>query len=139
MPDTNAIELPSAWKELVAASRTARANAYARYSNYNVGAAVLTASGDIFAGCNVENASYGLTICAERGAVCAAVAAGQNDIIAACVSLTGQPVPCGTCRQFLYEFNREMTLLLDNLDLPDAPHPEVVCLAELLPRGFSLE
>lgn len=138
MPDLPNLELPLRWKELVAASRDVRTKAYARYSGYHVGAAILTASGDIFTGCNVENASYGLTICAERGAVCAAIAAGQRDIVAACISLTGQPVPCGTCRQFLYEFNPQMILLLDNLDQPDAP-PEAVCLAELLPRGFRLE
>jgi len=99
---------------------------------------VLTAAGDIFVGCNVENASYGLTICAERGAMCAAIAAGQRDIVVTCISLTGQPVPCGTCRQFLYEFNPDMTLLLDNLDQPDEP-PEAIRLTHLLPRGFRLE
>lgn len=139
MSDDSALQLPEPWKDLVAASRLARRNAYARYSNYQVGAAVLTAAGDIFVGCNVENASYGLTICAERTAMCSAVAAGQREIIAACVSLTGQPVPCGTCRQFLYEFNPTMMLLLDNLERPNTESPEIVYLSELLPRGFRLD
>jgi cytidine deaminase len=138
MPEVKNIDLPPQWKELVTASRSVRTKAYARYSGYHVGAAVLTATGEIFVGCNVENASYGLTICAERGAVCSAVAAGERDIVAACISLTGQPVPCGTCRQFLYEFNPDMTLLLDNLDHPGDEAPEAVCLADLLPRGFRL-
>lgn len=139
MADAAAIELPTQWKEMVAISRNVRANAYARYSGYHVGAAVLTASGEIFQGCNVENSSYGNTICAERAAVCAAVAAGQQDIVAICLSLTGQPVPCGTCRQFMYEFNPEMTVLLDNLDLPADQPPEAVALSTLLPRGFRLD
>lgn len=139
MPEVPNVELPARWQELVTAAREVRTKAYARYSGYRVGAAVLTAAGDIFVGCNVENASYGLTICAERGAMCAAIAAGQRDIVATCISLTGQPVPCGTCRQFLYEFNPDMTLLLDNLDHADDRPPEAVCLTELLPRGFRLE
>ena len=139
MPDKPALTLPAKWPQLVAASRNARVHAYAPYSNYHVGAAVLTTVGDIFPGCNVENASYGLTICAERNATCAAIAAGQRDIVAVCVSLTGQPVPCGTCRQFLFEFNPQMTVLLDNLDLSGSHPPELVSLSELLPRGFRLE
>lgn len=139
MPENSNVELPPRWKELVGAARNVRAKAYAKYSNYHVGAAVLTAAGDIFVGCNVENASYGLTICAERSAVCAAIADGQQDIVAICISLTGQPVPCGTCRQFLYEFNPDMSLLLDNLGHSADQPPEAVCLAELLPRGFRLE
>jgi len=133
------VVLPDRWRELVAASRNVRDNAYAAYSHYAVGASVLTADERIFVGCNVENASYGLTICAERSAVCSAVAAGQTRILAACISLTGQPVPCGSCRQFLHEFNPEMVVLLDNLETPEAPFPECVRLADLLPRAFRLD
>ena len=102
-------------------------------------AAVLTQAGDIFSGCNVENASYGLTICAERAAACAAIATGQQDIVAVCISLTGTPIPCGTCRQFLYEFNPSMTVLIDDLNAGTEAAPETVLLSNLLPRGFRLE
>ncbi|MEZ6122794.1 MAG: cytidine deaminase [Planctomycetaceae bacterium] len=144
MPDPS-LSLPDDWKQLVLAARQARQAAYAPYSQYHVGAAVKTSGGDVFVGCNVENASYGLTICAERTAVCSAVAAGHRDIDVCCISLTGQPVPCGTCRQFLYEFNPDMIVLLDNLDLPEQTDsgtpqlPEVVRLRDLLPRAFHLE
>lgn len=127
-------QLPQ-WRELLNASREVRNNAYAPYSKYQVGAAVLTESGRIFAGCNVENASYGLTICAERSAVCSAIAANAGRIIAVSISLTGTAVPCGTCRQFLYEFNPDMLVLLDQL--PDTA-PELIPLNSLLPRAFSL-
>ncbi len=135
---TNAA-LPLEWKNLIAAARSARSQAYAPYSEFAVGAAVLTDVGDIFPGCNVENASYGLTICAERSAACAAIAAGQKNLVAVCISLTGTPVPCGACRQFLYEFNPSMTVLLDDSNTPADTEPETVLLSDLLPRGFRLE
>ena len=126
------------WRSLRTASRNARKNAYARYSNYQVGAAVLTGDTSIVKGCNVENASYGLTICAERVAVCSAVAAGRQKILAVCVSLTGVPVPCGACRQFLHEFNPDMLVLLDDLTHGEDGLPELTTLSELLPRAFRL-
>ena len=139
MRDATNAALPVEWKNLIAAARSARSHAYAPYSEFTVGAAVLTVAGDIFTGCNVENASYGLTICAERTAACTAIAAGQKDIVAICISLTGTPVPCGACRQFLYEFNPSMTVLLDNPNTPGDTEPEIVLLSDLLPRGFRLE
>src|SRR5262245_42863501 len=100
-------------ERLAAAAVAARQRAYARYSGFRVGAAVL-AGGEVFTGCNVENASYGLAICAERVAVFAAVAAGHREIAAAAVA--GDPetqtAPCGACRQVLYEFGPEMTVVL---------------------------
>lgn len=126
------------WRSLRTASRTARKNAYARYSNYQVGAAVLTSDNTIVQGCNVENASYGLTICAERVAVCSAVAGGRQDIVAVCVSLTGVPVPCGACRQFLHEFNPDMLVLLDDLTHGEDGVPQLTTITELLPRAFRL-
>jgi cytidine deaminase len=98
---------------LVEESRDARSRAYAPYSNFSVGAALVTDDGRHFTGANVENASYGLSICAERVAAATAVAAGARGIEAVAVtssSPTPTP-PCGACRQFLYEFNPEMTVV----------------------------
>ena len=93
------------WEKLVEAARNAQANAYAPYSGFSVGAAIRTRSGAIFTGCNVENASYGATLCAERAAVAAAVAAGDRELAAlAIVSDARSPTPpCGICRQALVE------------------------------------
>lgn len=132
-------DLLPGWRQLRDASRQVRQNAWAPYSKYLVGAAVQTSCGKIFTGCNVENASYGLTICAERVAICSAVAQGYRKFAAVSVSLTGIPVPCGACRQFLVEFNPEMIVLLDNInDSPESP-PDFTVLSELLPRFFRLE
>lgn len=102
---------------LLQTAREAQKRAYAPYSRFAVGAALLTASGKVFTGCNVENASYGLTICAERVAVGCAVAAGERDFVAmAIVAPSPGPVsPCGACRQTLVEFNPKMRLVLANL------------------------
>jgi cytidine deaminase len=98
--------------ELVAAARAARDRAYAPYSGFRVGAALLTDQGDVVTGANVENASYGLGICAERAAVVAAIAAGYRRFEAIAVAGSGeQPVtPCGACRQVLREFPRGVDL-----------------------------
>ncbi|MGO8673374.1 MAG: cytidine deaminase, partial [Capsulimonadaceae bacterium] len=87
--------------ELLAAARESRACAYAPYSNFAVGAAVLLSDGEIFRGCNVENASFGLTICAERAAIFNAIAAGRMDIVAIAVVTAASKLckPCGACRQ----------------------------------------
>lgn len=100
------------WETLAARARSAREKAYAPYSNFAVGAALITESGEIFSGCNVENASFALTICAERVAVSAAVLAGYRKFAAiALVADTEDPVlPCGACRQFLAEFNTALRI-----------------------------
>jgi cytidine deaminase len=120
--------------ELVAAARKAREFAYAPYSHFQVGAALRTASGRIFCGCNVENLSYGLTICAERAAVFAAVAAGETQFEAvAVVADSIQPVtPCGACRQVLAEF-AQGDLRICSANLQDQRFESTI--AELLPRA----
>lgn len=105
MRDDNAIS-DEQWLQLYASARAASANAYCRYSNFPVGAAVLTGGGQIAQGCNVENASFGLTICAERNAIFRAIADGGREIVALALHTpTAEPVtPCGACRQVLAEF-----------------------------------
>src|SRR5882672_11042292 len=100
------------WKELTDAASRARAAAYAPYSNYQVGAALLSGDGRIFAGCNVENASYGLALCAERSAVAQLIATGQRTIIALVVVTAGPEPgsPCGLCRQTLSEFAADLPI-----------------------------
>jgi cytidine deaminase len=102
---------------LVAAAREVREKAYAPYSHFQVGAALRTKSGRVFCGCNVENLSYGLTVCAERAAIFAAVAAGETEFEAiAVVADSVQPVtPCGACRQVLVEFSGDLQVCSANL------------------------
>jgi cytidine deaminase len=118
--------------ELLKAALEARDNAYAPYSRFAVGAALLTASGAIFTGANVENVSLGLTICAERAAVSAAIASGEKDFVAiGVVSDSEEPaVPCGACRQVLAEFNPTMTIITSTV----GGRIQEFQLDELLPR-----
>jgi cytidine deaminase len=118
---------------LVATARHARAQAYAPYSGFPVGAAVLAHDGRMFSGCNVENASFGLSLCAERNSVAATVAAGARPLA---VAVVGGPLltpPCGACRQFLAEFGLDMAVVMAT---PDDERQEIVTLADLLPRAF---
>ena len=124
------------WTMLLQAARAARANAYAPYSGYAVGAALLTRSGRVFVGCNVENAAYGLTVCAERNAIVQMVAAGERDPLALQVVTAGPPIgtPCGMCRQTLAEFAADLPI---HLSLADADTPTIeTTLGELLPLAF---
>jgi cytidine deaminase len=122
---------------LVRAALEIRQQAYAPYSKLLVGAAVITDDGAIFTGANVENASYGLTICAERVAAASAVVAGHRRIAAVAVATAGGAPPCGACRQFLAEFGGSMEVLLIDVDQPD--RVKQLSLADLLPEQFSLE
>ena len=118
---------------LIESARQARECAYAPYSHFKVGAAVRTKSGRVFTGCNVENLSFGLTICAERAAVCAAVSAGEREFEAlAVVADSKEPVtPCGACRQVLAEFSTTLPVCSANLE--GAVYESSI--AELLPRA----
>ncbi len=100
---------PSSLLQLAARARDA---AYAPYSRFQVGAALLAENGEVFTGCNVENASYGLTLCAERTAVCSAVAAGVRSYSAIAISAPGGAAPCGACRQVINEFNPALKVYL---------------------------
>ncbi len=123
---------------LLAAARAVRLQAYAPYSGYAVGAAVLTEDGRVFGGCNVENAMYGATVCAERVAVTTAVSAGARRLsMVAVVTLNGG-TPCGFCRQVLAEFGPpELPILVAAVD----PHLPVrrFTLAGLLPEAWGPE
>lgn len=116
------------------AALKARQNAYAPYSNFQVGAAIQTQSGAIHSGCNVENASFGLTICAERAAATAAIAAGQTDFKSLTLAIEGNATPCGACRQFLVEFNPDLPITI--IDPQGRPTAETN-LANLLPHAFT--
>ncbi|ADU27173.1 cytidine deaminase [Ethanoligenens harbinense] len=119
---------------LVARARAVRENAYAPYSHFRVGAALLTRSGYVYTGCNVENVSFGATVCAERAAVFAAVAAGERDFVALALAAGEDVTPCGICRQVLAEFSSDGSLPIY------CAGPEEVrtfTLAELLPQAFD--
>jgi cytidine deaminase len=120
---------------LVAAAREARERAVATYSDFRVGAALETADGTIVTGCNIENASYGLTICAERVAMFKALSEGHRTFVRiAVVADTESPTsPCGACRQVLWEFGPELEVILANLHDVTGRHR----MADLLPHAFS--
>jgi cytidine deaminase len=121
--------------ELIAAARKARRNARAEFSNFKVGAAIETADGTIITGCNIENATYGLTICAERVAMFKAISEGHKRFrrIALAVDLDAPTPPCGACRQVLWEFAGDLEVILANLRRQTAR----VQLSELLPHPFD--
>jgi cytidine deaminase len=120
---------------LIEAARAARELAYIPYSRFAVGAAVLTASGRVFPGCNIENAAYPATVCAERTALFNAYAAGEREILAiAVVADTSGPVsPCGTCRQVIHELAPQAIVLLGNMGAA----LRVTSPQALLPDGFD--
>ena len=123
-------------RELVELAFTMLERSYVPYSNFPVGAALLCGDGTVFTGCNVENAAYGSTICAERTALVKAVSEGHRDDLAA-IAVVGNSEgpcwPCGACRQMLYEFNPGMKVLVARGD-----HSfETLALSDLLPHGFG--
>ncbi|MGA8439119.1 MAG: cytidine deaminase [Candidatus Sulfotelmatobacter sp.] len=124
--------------KLLRSAKKAMKNAYAPYSKFRVGAAILLSNGQIFSGCNVENASYGMTNCAERTAIFAAVAELGPEIEIRAVSVVNdQDVPCspcGACRQVIYEFGPDATIFFQGSKGPKQNH-----ITELLPEGFRLQ
>jgi len=120
--------------ELIKAAIAASEMAYIPYSDYRVGAALLTLDGDVFTGCNVESASYSPTICAERTALVKAISEGKREFSAVAVVTRDGGSPCGVCRQLLYEFSPRMLVIM--ADLEGVTHQRAT-LADLLPFGFG--
>ncbi len=120
---------------LDAAAKAASSHAYCPYSKFPVGAAVLTGDGSIFSGCNVENASYGLSLCAERNAVFQAVAAGHTELrrIAVYTPTSSPTAPCGACRQVLFEFGPDARIHC----VCDGPDVLNLLVSDLLPNAFG--
>lgn len=120
---------------LIEAAKDARLQSVAPFSNFQVGAAVRTASGRVYTGCNVESASYGLTVCAERVAIWKALSEGERQFTALAVVADTETLtpPCGTCRQIIWEFARGATIVFANLD----GQSEEFRIADLLPRAFD--
>jgi len=125
-------------RDLIARACQAAQRAYCPYSHFAVGAALLTFSGDVFCGCNVENASYGLTICAERIALGAAIAAGHREFRAIAIVAPRLALPCGACRQVLAEFaGPAFRVLMATTAQPD--DMRILTMADLLPHPFALQ
>ncbi|HTH36574.1 MAG TPA: cytidine deaminase [Pyrinomonadaceae bacterium] len=122
-------------EDLVAAATDVREKAYAPYSNFKVGAAVETDEGNIYTGCNVESASYGLTVCAERVAIWKGISRGEKRFgrIAVVVDTEELTPPCGVCRQIIWEFCGDVPVILSNLH----GKSETVQMSDLLPRAFD--
>jgi cytidine deaminase len=138
-PKTAAKSVSSALlDQLVQEAKAVRERAYAPYSKYLVGAAIATKRGSIYVGCNVENSTFGATICAERGAIMQMVAHGETEPIACAVVTEDGGSPCGICRQVLAEFARDMPVVLANLASREGEVGKVVQLADLLPLAFRL-
>jgi len=128
---------PEQQEQLLSTARAAFRNAHAPYSNFRVGSAILTERGAIYSGCNVENASYGLTICAERNAIFAAVAAEGSGMrikaVAVATERDGPCAPCGACRQVIFEFGPDALVLFRGQS-----GTEQMAIRKLLPEGFRL-
>ena len=130
MPELKAQEVD----QLVRAAIDARDQAYAPHSHFYVGAALLMGDGEVIGGCNVENASYSLSFCAERGAAVAAVARGYRSWRGIAIASVGGVSPCGACRQFLAEFGLDLPVIM--VDVIDGTR-QIKKLAQLLPDAFD--
>ena len=123
------------YSELIIQSVEARKLAYAPYSKFLVGAALLTSDGKVFTGCNVENTSYGLSICAERTAICKAVSEGHQSFEANAIAAHPFASPCGACRQFIVEFGKEIKVI--SVDAKELTNTKLWTSEELIPENFK--
>lgn len=123
------------WDNLLKQAIEARERAYAPYSHYKVGAALLTTDGKVYTGCNVENAAYGPSMCAERVAVFKAISEGDFDFMAIAIVTVNGGTPCGVCRQVLREFAPNLTVIIGDLE----GNYRVLTLPDLLPHSFGPE
>lgn len=126
----------SEYEALIEAAKKTRENAHARFSNFKVGAGLRAGSGKIYGGCNVENATYGLTVCAERVAIFKAISEGERkfDAIAVVTDTDTLTPPCGACRQLIWEFCGDVPVILSNLK----GQVEVIRMRELFPKPFDV-
>jgi cytidine deaminase len=136
-------KVPAAMRErLLRSARKVMKNAYAPFSNFRVGAAILTSKGEVFVGCNVENSSYGMTNCAERTAIFSAIAKAGPELEIDAVAVVGSPdndhgvpcSPCGACRQVIYEFGPRAIIFYQG-----KKGPKQSLITDLLPEGFRLK
>jgi cytidine deaminase len=127
--------LLSEYDHLIVIAKQSRENAHAPYSNFRVGAALRAVSGRVFGGCNVENATYGLTVCAERTAILKAFSEGERgfDAISVVTDTDTLTPPCGACRQLIWEFCGDVPVILANLK----GRTEIVQMRDLFPRPFD--
>lgn len=132
--DAARAEVETVINVLIEIAKNTRENAYAPYSGYCVGAALLATDGTVYGGCNVENASYGMSICAERTAVVKAISEGVRDFEAIAVVTEDAGTPCGACRQFLSEFGTDTMVILADIH----GHYTLTTVGELLPYAFRL-
>jgi len=124
-------------KELLALAKEASDNAYAPYSKFKVGACALFENGMLYKGCNVENASYGLCLCAERNALSSAITSGQKEKLAAIAIFSPNTkfcYPCGACRQWIWEFSSNTLIIVED----NEQKPEITVISALLPKAFEL-
>jgi cytidine deaminase len=131
---TNSYKTPQ-WDNLLRAAIEAREKSYSPYSHYKVGAALLTADGKIYTGCNIENAAYTPSNCAERTAIFKAVSEGERDFSAIAVATINGGAPCGVCRQVIREFAPNLTIIIGNI----AGDYQLLTLPDLLPDSFGPE
>jgi len=126
--------------DLLEKAKEASKNAYSKYSNFAVGACILAKSGKTYIGCNVENASYGLTICAERNAIANAIANGEKSILAIAIYSPNMQdcKPCGACRQVIFEFQKDNEIEIVTQTSNENCGYKTYKINELLPEGFTL-
>ena len=126
---------PEVKKELISLAIKSRQVAYAPYSTFLVGAALLTSAGSIYTGCIVENTSYGLCICAERTDICKAVSEGHQEFQAIAVAANPFATPCGACRQFIVEFGKQIEIIAVDANNPE--HVKTWVIEDLIPENFK--